>query len=237
MRFADKSTFLDHKVIVTVEKKKGGSKSFAIALNFSVGLYYKIVCLFDTLHDTSNQEQQKNIIAEIAAMILHSADKSITIDWVQDNLSEQRQVTLIDNILQMVNQLIEADYLKIPNIDVKPSFEGKQPKERREQKENIRRLQDMLNKYRDYNLMDDISLVMIKTHNNYKDVMNMPILIFRNLVKTIIVNENRADDNYNLAYLKYELEKYKNRMNHGEAEEKPTQTNGADVKKFHQLFG
>jgi len=78
---------------------------------------------------------------------------------------------------------------------------------------------------------------MTKTNNSFSEIMKMPILIFKDIVKTVIVNENRTDDDYNLAFLRYECEKYKIELNSGKADEKPAQKKGADVKKFKAIFG
>ena len=95
----------------------------------------------------------------------------------------------------------------------------------------------ILNGKQDVVLMDDITLVMTETNNSYSDIMRMPILIFKDLVRTIIVNNKRTNDDYNLAYLKNEYEKIKDRLNSGlKAEEKPAQKKGADLNKLKAML-
>ncbi len=54
--------------------------------------------------------------------------------------------------------------------------------------------------------MNDIALLTAKTHNSYADIMKMPIFTFKDLIRTVILNELRADDDYNLAYLRQKAE-------------------------------
>jgi hypothetical protein len=76
----------------------------------------------------------------------------------------------------------------------------------------------------------------MKTSNTYKDIMDMPILAFRAIVKSIIINEMRTDDDYNLAYLNYELNKYKEDINSGKAVIS-TSPKGANLKELKRFFG
>ena len=66
--------------------------------------------------------------------------------------------------------------------------------------------------------------------------MSMPILVFKDIVRTIIINENRTDDDYNLAYLENECRKYKIELNSEKADKKPAQNKGADLKKLKALL-
>lgn len=239
MALIDKSAFLDHKKLLTIDLIGGNSISLAIALNFPVGVYYKVICLLDNLNKQNNIINQVESSADAVSAILQTADKAYSLKWVLENISVENQFNILSSLMGEIQKLIDAEYLKIPNIEVKPtiSFESKDAKKRREKQENIKRLRDLLDGKRQMQLMGDIALVMIKTNNSYKDVLDMPILFFRDLVKTIIVNESRADDDYELAYLKWECEQYKIAIGNGEADEKPAKPKGADVKKFHQLFG
>lgn len=76
----------------------------------------------------------------------------------------------------------------------------------------------------------------MKTANTYKNIMDMPILAFRAIVKSIIINEMRAnDDDYNLAYLNHEINKYNEELNSGKAVIS-TSPKGANLKELKQFF-
>lgn len=231
MRIADKSAFLDHRKKLTVKTIKGDSKSFAIALNFSVGDYYRMYCLLDNYEKTENDFDNVVITAEIAALILRTSDKSITMDWVIRNISLQQQETIIEAVLIEIQELLNADYLKIPDIEVPENNtvpKNDAAKEQFQKRQEIKRCQKLLTNVKEINLLGDILLVMSKTHNSYQDVMKMPFLIFRGIVKNIIVNENRVNEDYNLAYLKYEVKKHSDEIINNLAV-KPTHK-GADDK-------
>ena len=59
-------------------------------------------------------------------------------------------------------------------------------------------------------------------------------------MRTIVLNELRSDDDYNLAYLQYEYKKVNERLNNenkdGKAIETPAQNKGADVQGLKALL-
>ena len=75
---------------------------------------------------------------------------------------------------------------------------------------------------------------MIQTVN-FNNVREYIILIFKNIVKQIIINEMRTDDDYNLAYLNYQLDKYKEEINSGKAVIS-TSPKGANLRELKQFF-
>ena len=83
--------------------------------------------------------------------------------------------------------------------------------------------------------MDEVAFLTTKTSNSYKDIMDMPILVFKDLIKTVILQELRTDDDYNLAYLKNECEEFKIELNNGKADVKP-KPKGADTAKLKYLL-
>ena len=70
---------------------------------------------------------------------------------------------------------------------------------------------------------------------NFNNVREYIILIFKNIVKQIIINEMRTDDDYNLAYLNYQLDKYKEEINSGKAVIS-TSPKGANLRELKQFF-
>ena len=127
--------------------------------------------------------------------------------------------------------------MQIPNIKVKEKpNKTKYEKERADKKKKIEQANNLLSKKQEIYLIDDITLVMMKTANTYKNIMDMPILAFRAIVKSIIINEMRAnDDDYNLAYLNHEINKYNEELNSGKAVIS-TSPKGANLKELKQFF-
>lgn len=207
MTIIDRNAFLDHEQKLTIETIKGDSISFAITLNFSVGVYYQIICLIDKMQ----KEKDMILASKIVSIILHTSDSTIDQQWVLDNISIDSQYEILSIILPMLKTIMDEDYLKIPVIKVAehPSQDNKANQERYRKKQDIARLQNYLNKLEQIDLMHDVVLVMKITNNSYSEVMNMPILIFKDIIKTVIISENRADDDYNLAYLQHEIDLHK----------------------------
>ena len=69
-------------------------------------------------------------------------------------------------------------------------------------------MQADLKEYNDYNLIDDIAILSNKTSNSFSEIMAMPIFVFRDIVRSVILSELRTDDDYNIAYLSYLKFKY-----------------------------
>ena len=211
----DKNAFLPHKRLLQV---RGINERFYINLNMNVGTYYTVMCLFDG-YGTASDNEKIEILLESTTKILRLANRKINRNWIKNNINIQEQSEIVVNVIDGVNELLTADYLQIPNIKVKEkSNNTKYEKERAEKKKKIEQANALLSRKQEIHLIDDITLVMMKTANTYKDILDMPILAFRAIVKSIIINEMRAnDDDYNLAFLNYELNKYKEEINSGKA--------------------
>lgn len=240
MRISDKSAFLENKRVLTVETKQGDSKKFVIALNFPLSVYYKVLCLVDVINHTEDIYYKIESAGNAVTAILKTADDTIDLTWVLQNIEFQNQLDILSQIIGATDILLDDECLKIPEIEVKentPTAKNSEAKERQKKKDDIKRLTKLLSGKRTAQLMDEIAIVMTKTHNSYSEIMKMPMLIFKDIVRTVIINENRTDDDYNLAYLRYECEKYKIELNSGKADEKPAQRKGADLKKLKSLLG
>ena len=68
--------------------------------------------------------------------------------------------------------------------------------------------------------MDEIAFITTKTNNTISEIMDMPILFFKALSRSVRLNELRSDDDYNLAYLTHLAEKYRDEIGKS-IEEKP----------------
>ena len=182
------------------------------------------------------ENQNTNYIIDTATKILKSADRRITRNWVINNISIDNQTEIITQVIGGINDLLGAEYLQIPDIQVnKKQGQSKYEKERAEKQNKIKNASNVLAKKQEINLIEDITLVMMKTGNTYSEIMTMPILIFKNIVKQIIINEMRTDDDYNLAYLNYQLDKYKEEINSGKAVIS-TSPKGANLRELKQFF-
>ena len=229
----DKNVFLPHKKVLQV---RGLNERFYINLNMNVGTYYTIMCLFDG-YGSANDNEKIEILLDSTTKILQLANKRINRNRIKKNIDIQEQSEIVVKVIDGVNELLTADYLQIPNIKVKEKpNKTKYEKERADKKKKIEQANNLLSKKQEIYLIDDITLVMMKTANTYKNIMDMPILAFRAIVKSIIINEMRAnDDDYNLAYLNHEINKYNEELNSGKAVIS-TSPKGANLKELKQFF-
>ena len=236
----DRSAFFEHKKVISLKTINKGDSRFVITLNLPVGVYYHTLCLLDELKNTEDVAIRLDAAYEITTNLLRTNNDKITKQWVADNISLDDQTELINYALTEITTL--KSIYEIPEIKVnrKTDTKNQQAKERQQKKEDIARLNNSLKGKKELNLMDDISIVMTKTSNTYKDILEMPILVFSDIVRTIVLNELRSDDDYNLAYLQYEYKKVNERLNNenkdGKAIETPAQNKGADVQGLKALL-
>ena len=232
MKIKDKSAFLPHTSILQIKLNSGKTRKFIISLNANVDTYYTVICNLAFFEENQNT----NYIIDTATKILKSADRRITRNWVINNISIDNQTEIITQVIGGINDLLGAEYPQIPDIQVnKKQGQSKYEKERAEKQNKIKNASNVLAKKQEINLIEDITLVMMKTGNTYSEIMTMPILIFKNIVKQIIINEMRTDDDYNLAYLNYQLDKYKEEINSGKAVIAPS-NKGANLKELKRFF-
>lgn len=231
MKIKDKAAFLPHKRTFTIDVY-GIKEKIVISLNMDVDTYSTILCYLSDFEET----KQVDDIIEAVTAILHFTNRKIDKKYVEKNISIENQMKIIEQTINSMGELLGADYLQIPNIEVKEKpTTSKFEKERAEKKSKIKSANKLLAKKQEISLIEDITLVMMKTGNSYFDVMQMPVLVFKNLVKQIIINEMRTDEDYNLAYLQYELNKYKEELNSGKAVIS-TSAKGANIKDIKQFF-
>ena len=232
MKIKDKSAFIPHTSILQIKLISGQTRDYHIDMNTDVDTYYTVFSFLSYYEENQNP----NYIIDTATKILQSADKRVTRNWVINNIDIKVQMGIIEKFVDEINKLLNADYLQIPDIDVEEkAVTSKYEKEREDKKSTIKNLRYLLSKKEESNLIEGITLVMMKTGNTYSEIMQMPILFFRNLEKQIILNELCVDDDYNIAYLKSELEKYKDELNSGKAVIS-TSAKGAKKKESIQFF-
>lgn len=238
MKIADASAFLPHEKLLTIGLIKGDSKQFVIALNFSVGAYYKMLCLMDQIKGAGDDISALDDLIKIAEEILKKSDNPRSAKWIADNISTQNMIELVNTVFTAIDELLSSDYFKIPEININktPAPKTDNEKERQKKKEEIDKYNKLLDGKRDVFLIDDIALVMSKTNNSYSDVLNMPLFIFKDLVRTLIINENKTNDDWLIEYLKLECEKAKIELTKSASEEKSAQSKGADLAKLKRML-
>ncbi|MGN1316692.1 MAG: hypothetical protein ACI4VW_06450 [Acutalibacteraceae bacterium] len=219
MAIADKKAFIDHTIKIKIDLTTGGNKTFLIPLNFSVKVYFKVISLLDLFAESNNDFARQIMLDEIVTEILKLSDSNINLHWVKNNIDIQTKLDLIDEIITAIKALTNDDCFAIPDIVITDTNNSR---ERQKIKDDIARYNNILEGKADKYLMEDVAILMAKTANSYTEIMNLPILVYMDMVRTIIVNELRTDDNYNLEYLKQLYKKTDNKLNSGTPTIKPT---------------
>lgn len=231
----DSIVFLDCNKQINIVLKDGSNRDFVVALNFSTGLFYKILSVISV---SSNEDKEITdfekiyIVNSIVAELL-----KCPLEWVAKYIDFEKQLKLIEDMLNSLTGIFEREFLNIPDIKPqkeKPNSKNKEANKRYKERLEIERLTNILKKHDDNYLMDEIALILTKTNNTYSEIMAMPILIFKDLVKTIILNELRSDTDFNLAYLKSRVNKLQKDLNSGDVKTntKPSapKNKGANIK-------
>lgn len=218
MAIADKKAFIDHTIKLKIDLTTGGNKIFLIPLNFSVKVYFKIISLLDFFAESNDDFSRQFMLNEMVTEILQLSNSNINLKWVKNNIDIQTQLDLINEIVTAIKALTNDDCFAIPDIEIADTNN----RERQKIKDDIARYNNILEGKADKYLMEDVAILMAKTANSYTEIMNLPILVYMDMVRTIIVNELRTDDNYNLEYLKQLYKKTDNKLNSGTPTIKPT---------------
>lgn len=218
MAIADKKAFIDHTIKLKIDLTTGGNKIFLIPLNFSVKVYFKIISLLDFFAESNDDFSRQFMLNEMVTEILQLSNSNINLQWVKNNIDIQTQLGLINEIVTAIKALTNDDCFAIPDIEIADTNN----RERQKIKDDIARYNNILEGKADKYLMEDVAILMAKTANSYTEIMNLPILVYMDMVRTIIVNELRTDDNYNLEYLKQLYKKTDNKLNSGTPTIKPT---------------
>lgn len=210
MKIADGLAFRDHRKNFSIELKEGNGV-FTVALNFSTGLYFKINALQAEMQSMQESELAY-FLAEIVADLLNSVSGSYSADWVIENIPEAEQTKFLGEICSLVSELITDDRLKVPEIEPKnkPARvdpKNKAAKEMQETRNQIARAVKVLQGKADVYLADELTLLLTKTQNSYFEIMDMPILVYKDLIRSVSINELRSDENWYLAYLMEEIKR------------------------------
>ena len=174
--------------------------------------------MLDFFAESNDDFSRQFMLNEMVTEILQLSDGNINLQWVKNNIDIQTQLDLINEIVTAIKALTNDDCFAIPDIEIADTNN----RERQKIKDDIARYNNILEGKADKYLMEDVAILMAKTANSYTEIMNLPILVYMDMVRTIIVNELRTDDNYNLEYLKQLYKKTDNKLNSGTPTIKPT---------------
>ena len=236
MNIADSNVFIPCNCILEVELKNRYIEEYEIDINIPVKTYYQLLCYIDLLNKADSQQEQITYFINASKLILKQADKKINTNWIIDNISPDNQFKMIEEIINAIAEMLQDSCLILPDIEpAQKAAKTEYEKDRRKIQEQINRYNSTLKSRTKINLMDEVAFLTTKTSNSYKDIMDMPILVFKDLIKTVILQELRTDDDYNLAYLKNECEEFKIELNNGKADVKP-EPKGADTAKLKYLL-
>ncbi len=241
---ADYIAFQKHKRLLTVELVNGGNQDYVIALNFSTGKYFEIISNVCAIEKTDNEYNKVQLLIDSVSLIMQEVDVNYNPDWVAKNISVKNQQDLLTRVIGAIDEIMGNDIFKIPNIQLNTKTRAvnkndKAAQKRERERVQIEEMSKRLAQYKDGALMDDITIVMANTANSFNDVMQMPILAYRLLLKTICVNRLSENDEWKFEYLKSQTRDLTKKINSGEiasVDNAPTKKRGAQVSKLKQLL-
>lgn len=222
MTFCDGIAFRECLKRVSVALNNGDEVTLLIPFNISTRLYFETLAFLDNAQN-ENDDIAALKMAEITADLISNVYQVCSAEWVIKNLSHETQLALINQVLSFLVEEIKGESLNIPDIRVKrdaPNSKDKTAKKQTEKHRKISQLTKLLAKRIDGYLMDEIAFITTKTNNTISEIMDMPILFFKALSRSVRLNELRSDDDYNLAYLTHIAEKYRDEIGKS-IEEKP----------------
>lgn len=217
MRIRDKAAFLPLNYRINLTDNEREIAAFTISLNFSVRLFYKLLTYCEALDDerTSIDDKAEYLIDLFYDIItLDPSARTISKEWILDNIPVSAMLEVISGIFTKLNEVLSGDDFSIPDIEVKKKTpQGKQSDAEKEWKKKRREIEQLQKKLSQCgtHLTDEITMMMENTSCSYTEIMNMPILIYKAILRSIYLGKMRTDDDYNLAYLNAECEKPENR--------------------------
>lgn len=201
----DLFVFASHDASLKVELKNGNIKEFVIPLNMQLQTYLSIMANLDLMEKSENGNEQIVLLANAVFYVLH--DKRLDIDWIIENISIENMQSIIAEVTNAINKLLENEIFELPKIEVKRKSSSGKKDESEKKRATIENLYKQLEGKINNSVLDDIAMLITKTNNSYWDVVRMPILVYRDLVKIIMIDTLKQDDDYHLAWLEYEKKK------------------------------
>ena len=159
----------------------------------------------DLMEKSENGNEQIVLLANAVFYILH--DKRLDIDWIIENISIENMQSIIAEVTNAINKLLENEIFELPKIEVKRKSSSGKKDESEKKRATIESLYRQLEGKINNSVLDDIAMLILKTNNSYWDVVRMPILVYRDLVKIIMIDTLKQDDDYHIAWLENEKKK------------------------------
>lgn len=241
MNIQDAKAFLDYGRIVEIENEHTHEvEKFYVSGNLKLRTYCRVIALLQQRDLLNNENDRMWNDLEIASEILKDYNKKYTSLYLYDNIDYRCINNILNLIINDFTNIAKEDYLKIP--DIKVEKKANNPKSKNDDTEKLREKISQMDlaisncENAPIYLMQEIYLVMSKTNNSYSEIMEMPITIFRDLVRTIVINENISDIDWNYSYKKQILDNLKS--NGGlKPTTKPSKYKGADMKSLRNVLG
>ncbi len=234
---ADYQAFLPHKRLVTVDLRDGRRKQYNLKLNIPTGDYLKIISCFNAIYQTDNETQKEDYLLMCVVTILGESK-----DWIINNITIKNQMALVKAVLGYLNEIMSSKAFEIPKINVNTKKINKDDKDAREKAKRQFKMEQMekqLAEYGDTDLMQDICILTENTSNSYEDILKMPVLAYRALLKTICVNKLNQNEEWHFEWLKRKTNEIKDKIIKDEKAEVNQTSNkrkGADVSKLKALL-
>ena len=234
----DATVFLEHKRLLEIPVNNGQKISYVVRLNMPVSLYYKVLSAMVCFSESKDVKQQAELIIDVVTDIINYSGGQVSRQWITANISIENLLSIVTHIIEGIQSLLNQDIFEIPDIQIENDDTDieKSKRDKRKQLE-IERYTEIISQSNYQSMIDDIVLVMQDTGNSYQDIMEMPILVFRDIVKTIAVNRLRQNENWNLKYLKYLADKLGNDLK--KVSNRPSaskEKKGADLQGLKRLL-
>lgn len=231
----DYYVLLKHAVELSVNLRNGEEINFYIDLNMRTGDYLRVIAETEQLTQQESDIARINNLCNAVFFIIKNSNRKITPQWIADNITITDQQEILLQVTNEIYKLLSKQELQVPDIKVKRKTGNKDESEKT--REEIHKIYALLEGRIKSNILDDVAILMTKTHNSYEQIMRMPILVFRDLVKIISINEFKNNDDWHLAYLKQlESEARKELQNEAITSSMPKQVIKADLKRLKQML-
>lgn len=233
----DAIAFIPHRYSIDIKDGNRDIAEIVISLNFSVAMYYELLTYTEMINsdetELSDKREYLYTLFYDLLMLDPEAQGKISAEWIINNIPVPVMLNVINQVEEQLIEMLKENCFVIPEIDVvKKEPQGKQTdaeEERRRKRHEIERMNKQLS-VTGVTLTDEIAMMLMNTSCSYNDIMDMPILMFRALLRSIYLGIIRKDDDYNYAYLKKETQFYKDEIAIGIPAEK------ADVKAIEDFF-
>lgn len=236
MYFNDFKAFLNIESVLALPLTNGYYKRFYIPLNIPTRLFFKLNAVVELVNSDEKDILKESEIVSLITEILRLDDSHINEEWVRKYLYLETMLSAITKIATELSEILKDDVFKIPQFKINPKTDEKD-----KTKTEIVRLNNALSDKMPQTMIHIIAILTAKTANSYQDIMQMPILVFRDLVRDIIIDENKTNDEWHLRYLQSYEAKITDKISKEQKENKEKlnarKPKGANLSALKQLLG